>query len=129
VTVVDDRVEFANRERFPEAERIIVADPGAYLRALPLSRTDHVVIVTRGHRGDEEALRACIRRRPAYLGMIGSRRKIDLMRERFLRSGAATEKQWARVHGPIGLPIGSRTVEEIAVSIVAELVRERRRAG
>ena len=58
--------------------------------------------------------------------MIGSRRKIEIMRERFLRSGAATEKDWARVRAPIGLPIGSRTVEEIAVSIAAELVRVRR---
>jgi xanthine dehydrogenase accessory factor len=128
VAVVDDRAEFASQGRFPEAEQVVVADPATYLGALRLSATDHVVIVTRGHRGDENALRACIRRRPAYLGMIGSRRKIELMRERFLRSGEATERQWARVHAPIGLPIGSRTVEEIAVSIAAELVRERRRA-
>jgi xanthine dehydrogenase accessory factor len=128
VVVVDDRPEFANRGRFPEAARIVVADPADHLRTLPLSRADHVVIVTRGHLRDEEALRACIRRRPAYLGMIGSRRKIEIMRERFLRSGAATEKEWARVRAPIGLPIGSRTVEEIAVSIAAELVRERRGA-
>jgi len=129
VVVIDDRAEFANRERFPEAARIIVADPAGALAGIPLSRADHVVIVTRGHRRDEEALRACVRRRPAYLGMIGSRRKIGMMRDRFLRSGAATEKQWARIHAPIGLPIGSRTVEEIAVSIAAELVRERRQAG
>ncbi len=129
VLVIDDRAEFANPARFPEAARIIVADPARALAGLPLSRADHVVIVTRGHRRDEEALRACIRRRPAYLGMIGSRRKIGMMRDRFLRSGAATEKEWARVHAPIGLPIGSRTVEEIAVSIAAELVRERRRTG
>lgn len=129
VVVIDDRPEFANRGRLPEASRIIVADPARALRAFPLTRADHVVIVTRGHRGDEEALRACIRRRPAHLGMIGSRRKIEVMRERFLRSGAATEKQWSRVHAPIGLPIGSRTVEEIAVSIAAELVRVRRGAG
>lgn len=129
VVVIDDRPEFANRVRFPEAARIVVADPADYLRTLPLSRADHIVIVTRGHRGDEEALGACIRRRPAYLGMIGSRRKIEITRERFLRSGAATEKEWTRVRAPIGLPIGSLTVEEIAVSIAAELVRERRGAG
>jgi xanthine dehydrogenase accessory factor len=129
VVVIDDRAEFANRARFPQASRIVVADPARALRGIPLSRADHVIIVTRGHRGDEDALRSCIRRRPAYLGMIGSRRKIEIMRERFLRSGAATEKQWARVHAPIGLPIGSRTVEEIAVSIAAEIVRGRRGSG
>lgn len=129
VVVIDDRAEFANAARFPDAARIIVADPARALAGIPLSRADHVVIVTRGHRRDAEALRACVRRRPAYLGMIGSRRKIGMMRDRFLRSGAATEKQWARIHAPIGLPIGSRTVEEIAVSIAAELVRERRQAG
>jgi xanthine dehydrogenase accessory factor len=123
--VIDDRAEFASRERFPEAGRIIVADIARALRSFRLSPSDHVVIVTRGHRCDEEALLACIRRRPAYLGMIGSRRKIGMIRDRLLRSGAATEKQWARVHAPIGLPIGSRTVEEIAVSIAAELVQMR----
>ncbi len=129
IVVVDDRPEFASRGRFPEAARVVVADPAASLKKMPLGGRDYVVIVTRGHRGDEAALRVCIRRRPAYLGMIGSRRKIAMMRERFLRSGAASEKDWARLHAPIGLPIGSRTVEEIAVSVAAELVRENRRAG
>jgi xanthine dehydrogenase accessory factor len=126
IIVIDERAEFANAGRFPGAGRIIVADVARTLSGLPLTREDHVVIVTRGHRCDEAALRAVIGRRPAYLGMIGSRRKIVLMRDRFLRSGAATEGQWGRVHAPIGLPIGSRTIEEIAVSIAAEIVRVRR---
>jgi len=84
------------------------------------------VIVTRGHRGDEGALRACIRRKAAYIGMIGSARKVGLLRERFLQKGWCSPAEWARVRSPIGLPIGSRTVEEIAVSIAAELVAVRR---
>jgi len=126
LVVIDDRAEFANPGRFPGAARIIVGDPARILARLPLGREDHVVIVTRGHRHDEAALRAVIHRRPGYLGMIGSRGKVALMEDRFLRTGAATAAEWGRLHAPIGLPIGSRTVEEIAVSIAAELVRTRR---
>ncbi len=85
----------------------------------------YFVIVTRGHAKDAEALRAVVRREAAYLGMIGSRTKIGIMQREFLEKGWATAEEWARVHAPIGLEIGSKTVEEIAVSIAAELVQVR----
>ena len=125
VIIIDDRAEFANAARFPEAARIVVADAARALRRLPLGPDSYVVIVTRGHRGDEDALRACIRRKAAYLGMIGSARKVGLLRERFLEKRWCSAADWARVRTPIGLPIGSKTVEEIAVSIAAELVAAR----
>ena len=89
----------------------------------------YVVIVTRGHQHDADALRACITSGAAYIGMIGSRHKIALMRDRFLEQGWATPDQWDRVFTPIGLEIGSRSVEEIAISIAAQLVQERARAA
>ncbi len=126
IVVIDDRPELADAGRFPEGSRIVVADAAQALRRLPLGPAAYVVIVTRGHRGDEGALRACIRRKAAYVGMIGSGRKVGLLRERFLQKGWCSPAEWGRVRTPIGLPIGSRTVEEIAVSIAAELVAVRR---
>jgi len=127
VTVVDDRPEYASRERFGEGTALIVADIGQTVREFPFSADTYVVIVTRGHSHDAEALQACVHSSAAYIGMIGSRHKIALMRERFLKAGWASAEEWERVHAPIGLPIGSRTVEEIAVSIAAELVQVRSR--
>jgi len=126
VTVIDDRPEYANAKRFPEAAKIIVADIGRAVRETPLGADAYLVIVTRGHARDADALRAAVKRPAAYVGMIGSRRKVRLLRRLFLERGWATPGQWARVHTPIGLPIGSRTVAEIAVSISAELVKIRR---
>jgi xanthine dehydrogenase accessory factor len=125
VTVVDDRPEFANISNVPDADEIVVGDIGEAVRAVDDSPDNYFVIVTRGHQKDAEALRAALGRGAAYVGMIGSRRKIDLMRCEFLESGWATGAEWDAVHAPIGIEIGSRTVEEIAVSIAAELVRVR----
>ena len=122
VTVIDDRPEFANRENIPEADEIIVGDIGGSVGNIEVSAGNYFVIVTRGHQKDAEALRAVIGRPAAYVGMIGSRSKINIMRSEFLENGWATEEDWAKVHAPIGLDIGSKTVEEIAVSIAAELV-------
>jgi xanthine dehydrogenase accessory factor len=127
VTVVDDRAEFANARNVPDADTIILGDIGAALRTAGETAEDYFVIVTRGHQKDGEALRAVIGRPAAYIGMIGSRTKIEIMRREFLRNGWATEQDWARVRAPIGLDIGSRTVDEIAVSIAAELVLARSR--
>jgi xanthine dehydrogenase accessory factor len=127
VIILDDRAEFANPLRFPGAGRILVGDIGRTLKTLPVSADTYIVIVTRGHSQDEQALRACIKRRAGYIGMIGSARKIALVRDRFLNRGWSTEAEWARVHTPIGLRLGSKTVEEIAVSIAAELVLVRRK--
>jgi len=129
VTVIDDRAEFASPLRFPDADRLIVSEPGQALRDLTIEEDAFIVIVTRGHRDDAAALRACVRSRAAYVGMIGSRTKVEQAREEFIRQGWATAEEFDRVHSPIGLAIGSRTVEEIAVSIAAELVRVRSRRG
>ena len=125
VTVIDDRPEYSNPGRFPDADRIVVADIGRAVAEFSGDRDTYLVIVTRGHSRDAEALRACIRSGAAYIGMIGSRRKVRLIREEFLKNGWASPEEMARVHSPIGLAIGSKTVAEIAVSIAAELVQVR----
>ncbi len=122
VTVIDDRPEFANAKNVPEADEVIVGEIGEALLRIEDSQDNYFIIVTRGHQKDAEALRAAIGRPAAYLGMIGSRRKIEIMHCEFLENGWATAEEWGEVHAPIGLEIGSKTVEEIAVSIAAELV-------
>ncbi len=127
VTVIDDRPEYANPDNVPDADSILVGDIGPTVASLPLEQDTYVVIVTRGHRHDAEALRASIASPSAYLGMIGSRTKIALMRGQFLDRGWATAEQWDSLHAPIGIDIRSQTVEEIAVSIAAQLVSVRSR--
>jgi len=122
VTVIDDRPEFANAEAIPEADEIIVGDIGESVGRIEVSVGNYFVIVTRGHQKDAEALRAVIGRPAAYVGMIGSRSKVNIMRSEFLERRWATEDDWAKVRAPIGLDIGSKTVEEIAISVAAELV-------
>ena len=129
VTVIDDRAEFANAVNVPEADEIVMDEFDQAIGKIEDSPDNYFVIVTRGHQKDAEALRAAIGRKAAYIGMIGSKRKIELMHCEFLESGWATAAQWAGIHAPIGIDIGSRTVEEIAVSIAAELVRVRSEAG
>ncbi len=123
-TVLDDRADFANRPRFPDAAAILVGPIAATLAEMQLTQRDYVVLVTRGHKHDEEALAAVIEKSPAYLGMIGSRRKVALIFHD-LRDMGVSKQRLEEVHAPIGLPIGSRTVEEIATSIAAELVQVR----
>jgi len=125
VTVIDDRSGYANRERLPDADHIVVKDIGQAIRDFRISSDTFVVIVTRGHQHDAEALRQCISSDAAYIGMIGSIRKIELMRKKFLEEGWATLRQFNRVHAPIGININSKTVEEIVVSIAAQLVQVR----
>ncbi len=127
VIVIDDRPEYANGARFPEADKIVVADIGEAIRGFPISSDTYIVIVTRGHARDEDALRACVKSRAGYIGMIGSRRKAGLMRGKFLRRGWAAAAELDKVHSPIGIGINSQTVQEIAVSIAAELVSVRYR--
>jgi len=122
VTVIDDRPEYANKKMLPEADHILVGDIGKAVQNFPTSADTYLVIVTRGHHRDGEALRQCIASQAAYIGMIGSRRKVKLMRQKFLEKGWATPDQFDRVQAPIGLDIHSQTVEEIAVSIAAQLV-------
>jgi xanthine dehydrogenase accessory factor len=122
VTVIDDRPEFANFENIPEAHHIIVNDIGEALKNLEKDENTFVVIVTRGHKDDADALKPCIGSELAYTGMIGSKNKIASMRDNFIENGWATAKQWETIYTPIGLDIRSRTVEEIAISIAAQLV-------
>ncbi len=127
VTVIDDRPEFANKLNISGADKFIVDDPGKALSGIEKNPDCYFVIVTRGHKDDASALRPCIGSGAAYVGMIGSRTKVAKMREEFISKGWATEQQWAEIYAPIGLEIGSRTVEEIAVSIAAQLVDVRSR--
>jgi xanthine dehydrogenase accessory factor len=135
VTVLDDRPEFTDPALFPDPAssaggvRTRCCDVGQELAAQPLGPDTYVVIVTRGHKHDAAALRACVRKPLAYLGMIGSRRKVALLRQSFVESGWATEAEFDRVFAPIGLDIGAETVPEIATSIAAQLVAVRRRGA
>lgn len=125
ITVIDDRVEFANPQRFPPPIECIAAPIAETLRAFPVDANTIVVIVTRGHAHDEDALHAVLGSRAKYIGMIGSRRKIDVTYAR-LRERGATQEQLAAVCAPIGLAIRAVTTSEIAVSIAAQLVAVRR---
>lgn len=125
ITVIDDRPEFANKDMVPEADHIIVEDIGKAIAEIPKTADTYFVIVTRGHSHDADALKACIKSDVAYIGMIGSGRKIALMQEKFIDLGWATADQFDRVYAPIGIDIQSKTVQEIAVSIAAELVQVR----
>lgn len=126
VTVVDDRPSLASKDNLPDAEHIICGNIAEEVAKLPMDDDTYVVIVTRGHRNDGQVLAACVQYGAAYLGMIGSKRKSLLIQRGLVESGQATEEQIARVRCPIGLDIGAQTVEEIAISIAAELVQARR---
>jgi xanthine dehydrogenase accessory factor len=121
VHVVDDREKFANRERFPTATEVVAEDIPTWLAAAPLSSHAYVVIVTRGHTNDLEALRALVGRDLQYLGLIGSRAKVARIYDALQDDGVPAE-QLKHVHAPIGLDIGAVTPQEIAVSILAELI-------
>ena len=99
------------------------------IHVIPKDSDSFVVLVSKGHKPDAEALEACIHSKPAYIGMIGSRRKSALIRRTLLDEGHATRAEIERVVSPIGVDIGAQSVEEIAVSIVAELVAVRRKGG
>ncbi len=127
VVVVDDRPEFASRERFPDAEEVrVVPDFGVALHGCRLDLDAFVVILTRGHLHDKTVLAQALRTDAGYIGMIGSRRKRDHIYAA-LRQEGFTEADLQRVSSPIGLPIGAETPEEIAFSIVAELIQVRAR--
>ncbi len=128
VTVVNDRPEFADAALFPPGVEVRCGSVPEQIGRHPMDGDIYVVLVTRGHRHDAEALAACIHRRPAYLGMIGSRRKVALIRQSFVEGRLATEEEFNRVFAPIGVPIGAVTVSEIAVSIAAQLIAVRRKA-
>jgi xanthine dehydrogenase accessory factor len=128
VVVVDDREEFANRQRFPQADQVVAAPVSDAYRQLRVGDDSYVIAVTRGHALDEDVVAEALRTPARYIGMIGSERKVEGVVGR-LRERGFGDEDLARVHAPIGLDIGADTVEEIAVSIVAQLVAVRRRAS
>ncbi|HLW70110.1 MAG TPA: XdhC family protein [Candidatus Binataceae bacterium] len=126
VTVIDDRASFANRERFPSADEIIVKPFAAAIDSLSLDHNCYLLSVTRGHAFDDATVRAALRQPGCFIGMIGSRRRVKATLERMEKDGI-DPLRLDEIHAPLGLDIGADTPEEIAVSIMAEIIRERRR--
>jgi xanthine dehydrogenase accessory factor len=126
IAIVDDRESFANAERFPMASEVISSYEEAFSKIRP-NASSYIVIVTRGHKDDMRVLEWAVRTDARYLGMIGSKRKVLAVYEALGKQGVPAEK-FDRVHAPVGLEIGALTPEEIAVSIVAELIAVRRNA-
>jgi len=124
VEVIDDRPEFADASKFPDAAKVHQHAFEGVLAKIPVDESSYLVIVTRGHIHDKTVLDQCLRTKAKYIGMIGSRRKKAMIYEKLLEEGF-TKSDLDRVHAPIGLDIGAETPEEIAVSIVAELIQVR----
>ncbi len=127
VVVVDDRPDFATRERFPRAERLVRADFSDPFADVPIHGRSHLILVTRGHKYDYECLVRVLRAdaAPAYIGMIGSRRRVRATWVQLLEEGIPRARLEA-IHAPVGLDVGAETPEEIAVAVAAELVLVRR---
>jgi xanthine dehydrogenase accessory factor len=126
VTVLDDRIKYANRERFPDVDEVLVGDMAETLRNIAVTPFTYIILITRGHQYDEPCLRAVIESPAKYIGMIGSKRRIKACFIRFRDEDGIAEELLNKVHAPIGLDIGSETPEEIALSIIAEIIKVRR---
>lgn len=124
VTVIDARGKFATQERFPDADEVIVAWPDEALEQITIDNSTYVVILTHDPKFDIPALRSVLKEEPGYIGAIGSR-KTNQNRFDALRKEGFTEEQLSRVHGPIGLDLGSRGAEETALGILAEVTAVR----
>ncbi len=124
VVVIDDREMFANRNRFPEADEVIVSEFEKCFDQLNIDESSYIVIVTRGHLYDGFVLEQAVKTNARYIGMIGSKKKIRTLYQNLIEKGM-TKETLNRVHAPIGIDINSETPEEIAVSIVAELIQVR----
>jgi len=127
-TVIDDRDSFATRERFPSADEVLAGSYEEVIPKLAIHPESYVIIVTRGHRDDMRVLRLLAGAPARYLAMIGSRRKVLAVLKELEHEGIPKES-FARLHAPMGLDIGAVTPEEIAVSVAAEMIAVRRRAG
>ena len=130
-TLVDDRAEFLQRERFAgEAIELVVASDwtSAVREVVGNGRGVSVAVVTRGHSEDEQCMRAVVQAKPDYMGLIGSKRRTSIVIDR-LREAGAEEEQLRRIRAPIGLDIGAVSPEEVALAIMAEIVAERRGAS
>ena len=124
VTVIDDRPEFASRERFGPGIDVVRMDMPDALRTLPIGWNAFIVIATRGHKLDATCLRAAVKTQARYVGLLGSKRKTILIAQ-MLRSEGVSDERIRAVHAPIGLDLGGRTPAEIALSVMSELSLER----
>ena len=125
VYVVDDRPEFANEERFPDVEQTVVTPYETWAEKLTMNVNSFVVVATRGHRFDDMALESALTTKARYIGLLGSRRKNMMIYRRLLAEGIPVDRL-RQVHAPIGLDIGALTPEELAISIMSEMIMVRR---
>ena len=129
IYVVDDRPEFANAERFPDAEEtIVVPDYTKAMDQVPVNANTFIVIATRGHWFDDLALESAVRTPAQYVGLLGSRRKTILIYQRLIQLGISADRL-KDVHAPIGLDIGALTPEELSVSVMSEIIMRRHRGS
>lgn len=126
VTVIDDRLMYANRERFPAADEVLVGDMAQMLKEMTITPSCYIVLITRGHAYDEPCLREIMHSPAKYIGMIGSKRRIKACFQRFRDEEKIAEEAIERIHAPIGLDIATETPAEIAVSILGEVIKVRR---
>jgi len=124
ITVIDDRQQFANKDRFPDADDIRVTDFKTVFDSLNISTNAYILIITRGHLHDKTVLEFALKTNAAYIGMIGSTKKRDIIYKGLMEDGVS-KKRLGQVHAPIGTDIRAETPEEIAVSIVGELIKKR----
>jgi xanthine dehydrogenase accessory factor len=126
--VADDRIKYVNRERFPQAAALFADDWENIFKKLPVTGSTMLVIATRGHQFDLACLRFALQTPASYIGLLGSRRKTRLLYQTLEKEGVAPAN-FERVYAPVGIEIGSETPEEIAVSIVAELIAARKKVN
>jgi xanthine dehydrogenase accessory factor len=122
VTVCDARAKFVTPERFPDVDELVVEWPDKFLERAPVDERTAVCVLTHDHKFDVPALKVALRTPAGYIGAMGSRRTNEERAER-LRAEGVTEEELARIHAPIGLKIGSRSPEEVAVAIAAQIVQ------
>lgn len=123
-TIIDDRIDFASKERFPEADQVLCKDFNKAIEEVKPNKSTYFVIVTRGHKDDKKCLEKILKSDFFYVGMIGSKSKVAFVFNNMLENGY-TNEQMAKVHTPIGLKIGGQTPAEIAVSIAGEIILEK----
>ena len=128
VTVIEEREKFITRERFPEAEELILGRYEKIIPNLPLNQNSYIVIATHSHKLDEIVLKGCLKRDYNYIGMVASKEKAKTIFHRLMEEGSSRERL-KEVRAPIGLAIGSQTPGEIAISIMAEIISFRNSRG
>lgn len=128
VTVCDARAKFATRERFPDVDELVVEWPDRFLSQAPIDERTAICVLTHDHKFDVPLLKVAVESSAGYIGAMGSRRTTE-ERERLLREEGVTDEQLERIHAPIGLRLGARGPEEVAVAIAAELVQVMRAAA